>query len=64
MTGPLSKQQKVVCELLTLGLSNKEIAQKMGIGRRTVESHREAVFDKMRVRNAVELTRKILEVAT
>lgn len=63
-SGPLSKREAAVCELLTQGLSNKEIAQKLGIGRRTVEDHRNAVFEKMRVRNAVELTRKILEVAS
>jgi two-component system response regulator DctR len=57
---PLSEKQRAVCDLISLGWSNKEIAQKLGIGRRTVETHREVIFQKMGVRNAVELTRKIL----
>lgn len=57
---PLSKKQRAVCELIALGWSNREIAEKLGVGRRTVETHREVIFQKMGVRNAVELTRKML----
>lgn len=53
-------KQRRVCDLITLGLSNKEIAGKLGIGARTVESHRKIVFQKAGVRNAVELARKML----
>lgn len=53
------KQQKV-CDLISRGLSNKEIAAQLGIGARTVEVHRVRIFRKMGVRNAVELVRKIL----
>lgn len=53
-------KQRRVCDLLTLGLSNKEIAGRLGIGARTVESHRKIVFQKAGVRNAVELARKML----
>lgn len=56
----LSKRQTTVCELVALGWSNKEIATKLGISRRTVEDHRADIYDKMNVRNAVELVRKIL----
>lgn len=56
----LTPKQAEVCELLALGWSNKEIAEKLGIDHRTVETHRANVFDKMGVRNAVELTRKML----
>lgn len=56
----LSKRQTAVCELVALGLSNKEIATRLGIEPRTVEGHRASVYDKMGVRNAVELVRKIL----
>jgi len=56
----LTRKQEQVCELVVLGWSNKEIAEKLGIDYRTVETHRANVFEKMGVRNAVELTRKML----
>jgi DNA-binding NarL/FixJ family response regulator len=60
---PLTRKQKQVCDLVTLGLGSKEIAHQLGIGPRTVEGHRLAIYRKMGVRNAVELTRKTLEMA-
>jgi DNA-binding NarL/FixJ family response regulator len=60
MTIPLTLKQQRICDLITRGFSNKEIAFKIGIGHRTVESHRDAIFKKTGVRNAVELTRKVL----
>lgn len=56
----LTLRQQRVCELIALGMTNKEIAEVVGIGVRTVETHRDAIFRKAGVRNAVELTRKIL----
>jgi DNA-binding NarL/FixJ family response regulator len=56
----LTSRQKQVCDLIALGLTNKEISDRLGIGDRTVESHRLVVFKKMRVRNAVELVRQLL----
>lgn len=60
MTGDLTTKQQQVCDLIVRGLSNKEIAEQVGIGVRTVETHRDAIFHKAGVRNAVELTRKML----
>ncbi len=54
-----AKQQKV-CDLIVQGWSNKQIAESLGISRRTVESHREIIFNKTGTRNAVDLVRKIL----
>jgi DNA-binding NarL/FixJ family response regulator len=59
-TGRMTERQKQVCELVALGWSNKAIATKLGIEVRTVEGHRAAVYDKLGVNNAVELTRKTL----
>jgi two-component system response regulator DctR len=53
----LTEKQQNVCDLLILGLSNKEISARLGISYRTVEQHRVEVFRKMGVRNVVELTR-------
>jgi DNA-binding NarL/FixJ family response regulator len=55
----LTSRQREVRDLIARGFTNKEIATQLGIGHRTVESHREAVFEKMRVRNAVELVRQL-----
>lgn len=56
----LTAKQQQVCDLVAMGWTSKEIAQKLGIGPRTVESHRDAIYEKLGVRNAVELTRKTL----
>lgn len=56
----LTGKQQLVCNLVTQGWTSKEIAQKLGIGPRTVEGHRDAIYEKLGVRNAVELTRKVL----
>lgn len=60
MTIRLTTRQREVSDLIALGWSNKDIAAKLGISVRTVEDHRGAIYDKLGVRNAVELTRKIL----
>lgn len=61
MTVALTSKQKLVCDLVAEGLSNKEIGVRLGIGHRTVEFHRAEAYRKLGVRNAVELVRKLLE---
>lgn len=56
----LTPKQQQVCDLVVLGWSNKEIAAKLGVDTRTVETHRSNIYDRMKVRNAVELVRKML----
>lgn len=58
----LTDRQREISRLLASGRNNKEIATELGISRRTVEDHRSVIYDKMGVRNVVELTRKILGV--
>lgn len=60
MSEHLTIKQEQICQLVSRGWTNKEIAQKLGIGHRTVEGHRETIYQKLGVRNAVELTRRIL----
>jgi DNA-binding NarL/FixJ family response regulator len=43
----LTAKQKVVCDLLAQGFSNKEISTRLGISHRTVEAHRGEIFRKM-----------------
>lgn len=58
----LTPRQKQVCEYLCLGWSNKEIAVALHLSARTVESYREIIFEKMCVRNVVELVRKVYHI--
>lgn len=53
----LSRRERAVLELLVRGLPNKLIAADLGIGIRTVESHRSNVLKKMGVVSLSELTR-------
>lgn len=64
MSKNLTARQREVSDLIAKGWSNKEIAHQLGISRRTAEDHRGAIYDKLGVRNAVELTRKLLGVET
>jgi two-component system, LuxR family, response regulator DctR len=51
----LTAREREVLDLLLGGRLNKQIAEALGVTMRTVEVHRARVFDKMGVRNAVEL---------
>lgn len=58
----LTPRQIKVCELVAKGYTGKEIGHALGIGHRTVEDHKGAAMEKLGVRNAVELTRKVLGI--
>ena len=51
----LTEREKAVMRLVVGGLPNKLVADQLDISVRTVEVHRSRVFDKMRVKSAVEL---------
>jgi two-component system response regulator FixJ len=57
---PLSPRESVVCEHLTAGKRNKEIATLLGISHRTISVHRTNIYRKMGVSNAAQLTRAVL----
>jgi DNA-binding NarL/FixJ family response regulator len=50
-----SRREREVLELLAKGLSTREIAKKLFITEKTVESHRKHLVEKAEVRNTVEL---------
>lgn len=60
----LSDRQRDTMKLLVQGLSNKEIAQRLGISPRTVEIHRTWVMTKMSAKTIVDLVRMgmVLEI--
>jgi DNA-binding NarL/FixJ family response regulator len=61
-TAELTPREKEVLSLVAQGLSTKQVADKLGIGTRTVESHRVNMLKKMKVNNTAELVRKAVEM--
>jgi DNA-binding CsgD family transcriptional regulator len=58
--GELSRTERAVAELLAEGLTNAEIAERLYVSRRTVESHVSSAYRKLGVTNRVALTRAVL----
>ncbi|RTZ41757.1 helix-turn-helix transcriptional regulator [Candidimonas sp. SYP-B2681] len=56
----LTPRERDVMDYVVLGKPNKIIAAELGVSQRTIEAHRARIFQKMQVRNAVELARCIL----
>jgi FixJ family two-component response regulator len=59
--GMLSKREREVLELLSLGSSNKLIARELGISPRTVEIHRSNMMTKLRANHSAEAVRLWLQ---
>jgi two-component system response regulator FixJ len=58
----LSERQRQVLELAAAGLSNKGIANRLGISVRTVENHRAWMMERMGARNLAELVRIFVQI--
>jgi two-component system, LuxR family, response regulator FixJ len=56
----LTDRQREVMELAVAGLSNKEIALRLRVSRRTVETHRAWTMERMQARNLADLVRKAM----
>src|SRR5215471_442787 len=52
----LTNREREVLILITGGLINKEIASQLGVGVRTVETHRERIMRKLKIHSAAGLT--------
>jgi DNA-binding NarL/FixJ family response regulator len=59
--GSLSAREREVLQGIARGHTNKEIAAALGISHRTVETHRESLMRKLRIRTVAGLTRFALE---
>lgn len=55
---PLSPRQREVSVLVARGLSNNEIADRLGITEGTVKLHVYQIFKRMKVRNRVQVAIK------
>ena len=47
LTSPLTKREWEIAELVTQGLGNREIAERLVLAKRTVDSHIEHIFAKL-----------------
>lgn len=56
--GDLRPSEKKILELLVLGLPNKEIANRLGLGTRTVRWHLENIYNKLHVSSRTEAVLK------
>ena len=58
----LSEREFQIMELVSIGLFNKEIADKLNIQPATITKHIQHIFKKMGVQNRTEATLKFLEM--
>lgn len=54
-TRNLSRRQARITEMVAMGMKNREIAHKLGIGVHVVRNYISAIYDKIGVSNRVEL---------
>ena len=55
----LTRREKQILSMLTRGINNKEIADKLDKSVRTIETHRFNIMKKLKVNNVVELLKKV-----
>jgi two-component system response regulator FixJ len=60
----LTDRQRQVMELAASGLSNKEIALRLGISPRTVENHRAWMMERVGARNLADLVRLVTRLGS
>ena len=58
----LSKREREALIHLARGLSNREIAESLGISINTVNKHAQQIFTKLNVRNRVQAATKAIEL--
>jgi DNA-binding CsgD family transcriptional regulator len=57
----LTQREREVALLVADGLRSREVADRLGIASQTVKSHLKTIFDKLGVRNRVELARRLVQ---
>ena len=59
--GTLRNSERDIAGLVTTGLTNREIGERLFLSRHTVDAHLRQIFRKLGVRSRVELTRVVVE---
>ncbi|HEX2910945.1 MAG TPA: helix-turn-helix transcriptional regulator [Chloroflexia bacterium] len=59
----LSEREKQVAELVAQGLSNREIAERLGLSKRTVDNHLYKLLSKLGARSRNEIREVISQAA-
>lgn len=59
--GELPPRQRAVLRLVAEGFSNKEIARRLSVATRTIETHREQLMDRLSLRGTADITRFAIE---
>jgi DNA-binding NarL/FixJ family response regulator len=57
----LTRREKEVIQLISEGLSNKEIGEKLILSTHTIDSHRKNLLSKFNAKNKAELVKKAME---
>ena len=60
-TAKLTQREREVCKMLALGHTNAEIADKLNISARTVETHRMNILSKLDLKSRADLVRFAIE---
>jgi len=60
-TATLSNREREVLQLVAEGRTTKEIAAELGVTRKTVETHRQTIMNKLDIHNVAALTRFALQ---
>jgi DNA-binding NarL/FixJ family response regulator len=60
----LTAREREVAELISLGASNKEIADRLGITERTVKAHLTSVFQKLHLSSRLQLAVRMLSASS
>lgn len=58
----VTKREKEIIELISLGYSNKEIAEKLLVSVSTVDAHRYNILKKLEVKNTAEMIMKAIKL--
>ncbi len=58
----LTKREQEIVMLVTRGLSNREIAERLFICEQTVKDHLRRIFEKMKIRSRCELMAKLIDL--
>ena len=57
----LTKREKEICILFANGMRFDEIAEMLGLSHKTVEAHRRNVYQKLKLRSAVDIAHLVME---